>query len=380
MIDDMWQIHVHIRQLDRRYHHMLGKNISISRLNAHVAKLKKRTKTHWKDLPSQVVQDVVLRYGTSRDAFFQNIEDRKAGLTNRKVGFPKIKPRQKYNSMTFTQAGYELEGNRIKINCIETGFSFHKHREINGVIKTLTLKRDRCGDYWICFSCETVDNTEPKSKTGQSAGFDYGNKTFLTSDAGDKIASPQFFKQSLRTLQSLNKALTRKVKGSGNWYRACRALARHHRKVARQREDWQWKLADELCTKFDILCFETLNLDGMKRLWGRKVSDHAFYQFLQILQQKCAKHGKPSSKSDNGLRQQNLAVIVNTLTKTSLFQIDSGHVPNVGLTTTGTSTLLSISNGQAWLPKVERHSDGGLLEKTAVARKHKSHALACGYH
>ena len=30
----------------------------------------------------------------------------------------------------------------------------------------------------------------------------------------------------------------------------------------------------------------------MKRLWGRKVSDHAFYQFLQILDQKCAKHGK----------------------------------------------------------------------------------------
>ena len=292
MIDDMWQIHVHIMRLDRRYHHMFGKNISISRLNAHVAKLKKTTQPHWKDLPSQVVQDVVLRYGKSRDAFFENIKARKAGETTRKVGFPKIKPRQKYNSMTFTQAGYTLEENRIKINCIETGFSFHKHREISGVIKTITLKRDRCGDYWICFSCETVDDAEPKSKTGQSAGFDYGNTTFLTSDAGDKIASPQFFKQSLRTLRSLNKALSRKVKGSNNYYRACRALARQHRKVARQREDWQWKLADDLCTAFDTLCFETLNLDGMKRLWGRKVSDHAFYQFLQILAQKCAKHGK----------------------------------------------------------------------------------------
>ena len=80
--------------------------------------------------------------------------------------------------------------------------------------------------------------------------------------------SLQFFKQSLKTLQSLNKALSRKVKGSGNWYRACRALARQHRKVARQREDWQWKLATELCTEFDTLCFETLNLESMKHLWG----------------------------------------------------------------------------------------------------------------
>ena len=294
MLDDMHRIHVHIVHLDRRYYRMFGKNISLTRLNAHVAQLKKRTKPHWAALPSQVVQDVVLRYIKSRDAFFRNIKARKAGETTRKVGRPKIKPQHKYTSMTFTQAGYTLQGDRIKINCIATEFSFHKHREIkeNVLIKTITIKRDRCGDYWICFSCENVDASEPKPKTGKSAGFDYGNKTFLTSDAGDKIVCPQFFKQALKTLRSLNKVLSRKVKGSGNYYRACRALARLHRKIARQREDWHWKLATELCEEFDILIFETLNLDGMKRLWGRKVSDHAFYQFLQILEQKCAKHGK----------------------------------------------------------------------------------------
>ena len=296
MIDDMWGIHLHIMLLARRYRRIFGKDISASRLNKHITKLKKRTKPHWKDLPSQVIQDVVLRYGKSQDAFFQNIKDRKAGLTTRRVGRPKIKPRHKYNSMTFTQAGYELEGNRIRINCIDTWFSFHKHREVIGIIKTITIKRDRCGDYWIYFSCEGVDDSKPKPKTGKSAGFDYGNKTFLTSDAGETIDSPQFLKQSLKTLRSLNKALSRKVKGSGNWYRVVRALARLHRKIVRQRLDWQWKLADELCAEFDILCFETLNLDGMKRLWGRKVSDHAFYQFLQILEQKCAKHGKRLTK------------------------------------------------------------------------------------
>ena len=74
MIDDMWQIHVHIMVLARRYYRIFGKNLSAYQINAHVAKLKKRTKPHWKDLPSQVVQDVVLRYGKSQDAFFQNIK------------------------------------------------------------------------------------------------------------------------------------------------------------------------------------------------------------------------------------------------------------------------------------------------------------------
>lgn len=292
MLDDMWHIHVHIMTLQRRYYRRYKKNISAYRMNAHVKKLKYTTKPHWKSLPSQVVQDVVLRYGKAYDAFFRNIKEREAGLTTRKVGRPHIKPRHKYNSMTFTQAGYKLEDNRIKLNCIETWFSFHKHREMKGVIKTITIKRDLCGDYWICFSCDTVDDSELFAKTGKRAGFDFGLKTFLTSSEGGKIASPQFLKKSLNKLRSLNKSLSRKIRGSGNWYRGYRAVCRHYRDISNQRLDWHWKLATHLCREYDALVFETLNIDGMKRLWGRKVSDLSFAQFLLIMEQKCAKHGK----------------------------------------------------------------------------------------
>ena len=296
MLDDMHQIHVHIMRLQKRYYRMFGKNISADRMTQHITKLKKRTKPHWNQLPSQVVQDVCLRMGKSYDAFFRNVKERKAGKTTKKVGRPHIKPQHKHNSMTFTQAGYKLEGNRIKINCINTWFSFHKHRERTGYIKTITIKRDKCGDYWICFSSDNVDFSESIAKTGESAGFDFGLKTFLTCSTGDKIESPQLLKQSLNTLRTLNKSLSRKQKGSNNWYRAKRALSRQHRKIARQRTDHHWKLATKLCREFDTLCFETLNIDGMKRLWGRKVSDLAFHQFIQILEFKCAKHGKTLHK------------------------------------------------------------------------------------
>ena len=84
MLDDMWEIHVHIMRLARRYYRMFGKNLSTYRLKSHVTKLKKRTKPHWAALPSQVVQDVVLRYGKSQGAFLDNIKARKAGKTTRK--------------------------------------------------------------------------------------------------------------------------------------------------------------------------------------------------------------------------------------------------------------------------------------------------------
>lgn len=281
MLDDMHQIHVHIMRLQRRCYRIYGKNVSARTMMKHITKLKKRTKPHWNQLLSQVVQDVVLRMGKTYDQFLKG-----------KSGRPHIKPQHKYNSMTWTPAEWTLEGNRIKINCIDTWFSFHKHREITGIIKTITIKRDRCGDYWICFVCENSNNPRPMAKTGKSAGFDFGLKTFITCSDGSPIESPQFLKRSLAKLRVLNKSVSRKRKGSGNWWRAIRALSRQHRKITKQRLDWQWKLANDLCRRFDTLCFETLNIDGMKRLWGRKVSDLAFYQFIQILKSKCIKHDR----------------------------------------------------------------------------------------
>ena len=72
--------------------------------------------------------------------------------------------------------------------------------------------------------------------------------------------------------------------------RCIRQIARLYRKLTNRRKDFHWKLADELCKRFDTISIETLNLDGMKRLWGRKVSDLAFYQFVEILKYKCSKH------------------------------------------------------------------------------------------
>ena len=52
----------------------------------------------------------------------------------------------------------------------------------------------------------------------------------------------------------------------------------HHKK------DFSWKLAHRLPEEYDHLFFEDLNLKSMVKLWGRKVSDLAFSEFLEILQ------------------------------------------------------------------------------------------------
>jgi putative transposase len=153
---------------------------------------------------------------------------------------------------------------------------------------------------------DSVDESETKFETGKIAGFDFGLKTFLTCSDGSKIESPQFLKQSLNAIKKASRHHSKKRKGSANRERARLNLVRKHEDVTNRRSDWFWKLAHELTNRFDVLCFETLNLKGMQRLWGRNISDLAFGEFLKILEWVATKKGKqvvfidrwyPSSKT-----------------------------------------------------------------------------------
>jgi putative transposase len=150
---------------------------------------------------------------------------------------------------------------------------------------------------------------EVEVKTGKIAGFDFGLKTFLTCSDGTTIESPQFLKQSLNSIAKASRHHSKKLKGSSNRERARKNLVRKYEDISNRRRDWFWKLAHELTNKFDVLCFETLNLKGMHRLWGRKISDLAFGEFIQILEWVAKKKKKrvvfidqwyPSSKTCSG--------------------------------------------------------------------------------
>ena len=150
---------------------------------------------------------------------------------------------------------------------------------------------------------------------GNSAGFDFGCKVFLTCSDDTEIKSPLLLKQSLKELKLASGNQSRKKRcdpasdgayklwrrppktappqdalgsaprqrRSNNRETARKHLVRVHEKVVNRRRDWFWKLAHELTDKFDYLFFETLNLKGMQRLWGRKISDLAMKEFLEIL-------------------------------------------------------------------------------------------------
>ena len=297
MLDDLADVHNHFLRLENRYYRRYGKYAGRFRLQPHLTKLLQRTKQHWAWIPRDTLDAVIIRLHIAWERFF-NI----AG-----VGRPKYKKRHKYRSAKF-QTGYKLEDGSVRLSFKvwdessqrlkfdKRWFSFHHHRDWTGNVRYIQILRDSVGTYWLYVLTDDTSK-EVLPATGESVGADFGMKdAFLTLNTGEKIQSPQFLKQSLKELRNLNKSLSRKAKGSGNWWRGIRDLTRLYRKVADQRRDWHYKLATDVCRRFDLITTETLNLDGMKRLWGRKVSDLAFGQFVEILQYKCLKHNKVFSQ------------------------------------------------------------------------------------
>ena len=252
-------------------------------MKAHITKLKQLPKyAWWCQLGSQAIQDIVIRIDKGYQRFFQNLKDRKAGKAMQRVGPPTFRKIAKAKSFTLTQAGWKvLGGNRLRIG--STVYKFANSRDLEGAIKTVTIKRDALGDLYAYFSCLIEPVSLDRAMTGKSAGFDFGLTTYLTSNDGTEIQAPQPFKRGLRQITRANRQLAHKVKGSRNRRKAHRHLARVHRRVAHLREAFHWDLARQLCEQYDHITLETLNLRGMKALWGRKVSDLGFAGFVDIL-------------------------------------------------------------------------------------------------
>ncbi len=296
-------IYNHCIALHKRYYRLFGKFLNKNSLMKHIAKLRKKRTAHagvspacgrskqneyWLLVGSQAVQDIIQRIDRAYQLFFKH---------NKKgVRPPNFRKRIKYKSFTLKQAGYKfLEDNRLKIG--KRIYKFWKSREIEGAIKTVTIKRNPLGEIFIFVVTDFVDR-QASITTGKSAGFDFGLKVFLTCSNNTEISSPLFLKQSLKILRSASRNHSSKKRGSNNREKARKNLVRVHRKVVNRRRDWFWKLAHQLTNEFDYLFFETLNLKGMQRLWGRKIGDLALAEFLKILEFVAFKKGKTVSYID----------------------------------------------------------------------------------
>lgn len=256
---------------------MFGKYIPLGKLKTYFAKRIRRTLLH-----SQTVQEILERLDSSYKRFFKKLCKRP----------PKFKKAEKFNSFVFKQGGFTLNGNVFTINKINKRFKFSHSRIYNGNVKQIRVLRETCNRYSIVIVTDSKSNkTYEKSRNGASVGIDFGLKTYMTLSDGKSIQSPLFFNRYQKKVKKCNRNLSRAKKGSNNRKRRLFELQQTNREIKNLRNDFQWKLAHQLCKQYDFIFLETLNIEAMKHLWGKKISDLSHSSFIEKLMYVATKYG-----------------------------------------------------------------------------------------
>ena len=164
---------------------------------------------------------------------------------------------------------------------------------------TVTIKLDRRCRWHVSLLVDNP-NIQPLSVSTKSVGLDVGITSLLTTSDGEKIANPKHFKRHRRQLKSVQKALTRKKKGSNNRHKARVKVARVHGKIADSRKDFLHKLTTQLVRDNQTIVVEDLSVKNMVKnhKLALAISDAAWSELVRQLDYKCKWYGRTLVKID----------------------------------------------------------------------------------
>ena len=259
----------------------------------------------YREVYSQVLQDILKRLDKSFDNFFRRVKNKE------NPGFPRFKSKNRFDSFTYSQKGFELKDDDLNLSKIGS-IRIFQHREIEGIIKTCTIKRDI--DQWYCTIVTEINEQITQVPIINKVGIDVGLKTFLTLSNGSQLNSPKYLLESERRLTKEQRRLSRKkfrkievtdkktnklkkIKvPTKNRVKQRIKVARVHRKIRNQRKDFNYKTSRKLVNDYDLIVFEKLEIQNMMvnshSIRNRNISDVAWYQLQMFTKYKAEEAGK----------------------------------------------------------------------------------------
>ncbi|MCS1351164.1 transposase [Mechercharimyces sp. CAU 1602] len=245
----------------------------------------KKEITAFKEVYAQVLQEVVARVDKSFQNFFRRVK------LGEKPGYPRFQGKKRYDSFTYPQSGFSLEGKYLKLSKIGD-IRIKCHRQMEGKIKTCTIVR-KSNKYYACLSCE-IEPTNHTHFTGKQVGIDLGVKHLAISSDGEFFANLKHLKKSEKKLKQLQRIVSRRKKGSNRRRKGVSQLAKLHERVANQRKDLAHKISRNLVDRYDLIAFEKLNITGMvqNHNLAKSIVDVAWRQLVQFTTYKAEYAGK----------------------------------------------------------------------------------------
>jgi putative transposase len=308
----------------------------------------------YKSMHSQVLQNVLERVQSAFERFT------KPDKSGKRSGRPKFKGKAYYNSFTYPQMSNsdisKDEKGRFAVRLPKIGmvpFVFDRPIPDGFEVKTGTIIREADG-FYICFALVGMECLPGEASSGNasdvpvtvaeiqptlenSIGIDLGLEYYAALSTGETVEFPRWLRRSAEKLATLQRRKEKQPHGSKSRCILAKKIAKVHQTIARQRLDWQFKLAYWLFSKCDVLICEDLKLKGLSRRCKAKPNNEGGYnpngqaaksglnkslldaahgQFVKVLEWVAFKTGKTLKKIDPRGTSQHCHACLNRVNKT----------------------------------------------------------------
>ena len=261
--------------------------------------------TNWKaefpvfaEVHSKALQRTVTR-------FYQNLSNlSKQKEKGRTVGMLKWKSPTEYQSMTYSQSGFELKntsGRTATLWLSKIGdITLRYHREIpdEASIKEVTIKKETTGEWFVSFGLETDETDLPEKPdvdsldASNSVGIDLGIRNYIHTSDGTTVDWLDL-EDEYERLRREQRKLSRKEHGSNNYEQQRQTVATIKRHIRRKVLDYQHKITTWLVREYDGVFVEDLDVKEMLEQShnARNKQDAAWRQFIRLLEYKADLYG-----------------------------------------------------------------------------------------
>ena len=207
------------------------------------------------------------------EAYTDSLQQRNADLSialsewcKGKRGFPVFRTRKKAHHSTIRFMNFtrycKIMDRHIKLPNGLGQVRFRKSQDVHGHPKNCTVSLDASGRWHISIVCE-VDRVKRCPTATTSVGIDMGIAKNMTLSNGVVFSGVHSFKSIMSVLTKEQRRFARMVKGSANWQKQKRKIAKIHQEAADVRRDYQQKSTTIISKNHVMVVVEDLKVANM---------------------------------------------------------------------------------------------------------------------
>ena len=232
-------------------------------------------------------------------------------FSQEKAGHPKFKSKhrsRKSYTTNVVNGNIRIEGGKLRLP--KAGYvKIRCHREIpeDYVLKSVTVSMEPSGKYYAALLYEYPvsenqaggKNMAARERAGTEGtpdvlGIDFAMQGMAVFSDGSRAGYPMYYRKAQERISREQRKLSHCRKGSRNYGKQKRILAKCYEKVRNQRKDYLHKLSRKIADVHDAAAVEDIDMKGMSRClkFGKSVMDDSYGAFRNMLGYKLKDQGK----------------------------------------------------------------------------------------